>query len=265
MRILAALSILWMSLFAAPAALAQQASDFYHWRPAADDNAPRPWAVLLPGSGGLSILGGDQHYFRAASWLNSLGVDALVIDYHRATRFVPGSRDGEAGDRMAAIVADALAFERAAGRAQAACPGAVLGWSLGAEGAWTLAAGDQVRAAVMYYPTVRRPQPYRNVAPVLVLQGGVDNVTPEAELRAFVGARAAESAPLAVVSYAGAEHGFDVESLTRPRSMRFPPLVGQRVTFAYSAGPASEARAAAAAFLREQGVVGGACGAGSGG
>lgn len=245
----------------ATSARAEVAADHYFWRPVSEDTVARPWAVLLPGSSGMSILGDDEHYFRAAAWLNQRGVDALIIDYHGAARFVPGAEDGSPGDRMTAIVADALTIERAAGRARSECPGVVIGWSLGAEGAWTLAAltDSGFRAAAMYYPTVRRPQPYANALPVLVLQGTADNVTPESDLRAFVAARRAESAALDVVTFAGASHGFDVTSLDPARTMRFPPLIGQRVTFGYNAEAAASASSTLENFLRREGVVGGMC------
>lgn len=251
-----------LALFFLPlAARAEDASDHYFWRPAFDDAVARPWVVVLPGSGGMSILGDDDHYFRAASWLNERGVDVLVIDYHRAARFVPAAARGTPGDRMAAIVSDALAVQRAAGRARVECPGAVIGWSLGGEGAWTLAASGKsgLRAAAMFYPTVRRPQPYTNALPVLVLQGTADNVTPESDLRSFVAARSAESAPVDVVTFEGASHGFDVPSLQPAKNMRFPPLIGQRVTFAYNAEASASAGSALEYFLRNEGVVGGVC------
>jgi dienelactone hydrolase len=160
---------------------------------------------------------------------------------------------------MAIIVADALASMRELGRASTACPGAAIGWSLGAEGAWRLAAGADVRAAVLFYPTVRHVSPYRNAAPILALQGGADNVTPEHELRAFAAARADGSAPLEIVTLADAEHGFDVSSISPPRTMRFPPLIGQRATFGYSADASARARAAVEHFLAAQGVIGGTC------
>lgn len=240
---------------------AEDATEHYFWRPVSENAAPRPWAVLLPGSGGMSILGDDEHYFRAANWLNERGIDALVVDYHSAARFVPAAKNGAPGDRMAAIVAHALAVERAAGRATSACPAVVLGWSLGAEGAWTLAASSnaEFRAAAMFYPTVRRPRPYRNALPVLVLQGTADNVTPEADLRSFMASRPAESAALDVASFEGASHGFDVPSLEPARNMRFPPFVGPRVTFAYDAAAAASAHSALASFLRRHGILGGTC------
>lgn len=254
-----------MAMFAASfgEAAAQSAAEHYHWRAAAANEAPRPWAVLLPGSGGLSVLGDDEHYFRAAAWLNARGVDALVIDYHRAARFVAAARDGEAGPRMAAIVADALTTQRSLGRMAEACPGTVIGWSLGGEGAWALAAASErdpaLAAVAMFYPTVRAAGPYRNTLPVLVLQGEADNVTPARELNAFVAARAPDSAPLDVRSLTGAAHGFDVVSLDPPRSMRFPPLVGRRATFGYDARASEAAMSALEQFLRERGVIGAVC------
>jgi dienelactone hydrolase len=115
------------------------------------------------------------------------------------------------------------------------------------------------RAAAMFYPTVRRPHPYGNALPVLVLQGTADNVTPEADLRSFLAARSAASSTADVVALVGASHGFDVPSLEPARTIRFPPLIGQRVTFGYNAEAAGNAYSALDDFLRREGVIGGAC------
>ena len=250
----------------ATGSFAQTAADRYFWRPASSDGAgARPWAVLLPGSSGLSIFTDDEHYFRAAVWLNERGVDALVIDYHGAAPFVPAAREGTPGDRVAAIVADALKTQRAEGRMQERCPGAVIGWSLGAAGAWTLAAAEPLdpalKAVALFYPALIRSRPYRNALPVLVLQGTADDVAPETELRAFVARRSVSSAPVEIVALQGAAHGFDVPSLLPARTMGFPPLTGRPATFAYNAEAARSAQRALESFLGEQGVVGGACAA----
>ena len=239
------------------------ASNHYFWRPASEGGAERPWAVLLPGSGGMSIFDDDGHYFRAAAWLNERGVDALIVDYHGAARFVRDGQDGSPGDRMAAIVANAAKVQRAMGRMSTNCPGIAIGWSLGAEGTWAIAAQreqtDGIRAAVMFYPTVRILRPYSNVIPILVLQGATDNVTPELDLREFVAARPPESAVINVVVLAAASHGFDVRSITQERTMRFPPLIGPQATFGYSAEATARAQAALDDFLSNQGISRDAC------
>ena len=247
-------------------ALAAGAADYYFWRPASRDGAARPWAVLLPGTSGLSIFNDNEHYFRAAAWLNQRGVDALVIDYHGASALVPAAKEGTPGDRVAAIVADALATERGEGRMHGYCPGAVIGWALGGSGAWTIASTEPIdpglKAVAMFYPALLRARPYRNALPALVMQGTADDVLPERELREFVARRLGRSAPVEVVTFEGAAHGFDVPSLQPPRTLRFPPLTGQPQTFAYDQEATRSAHQALETFLRDQGVVGGTCSGG---
>lgn len=262
-----ALAAVWgLLMLGTTSSFAAVAADHYFWRPASSDGAARPWAVLLPGSSGLSIFDDDEHYFRAAVWLNERGVDALVIDYHGAAPFVPAAREGTPGDRVGAIFADALRVQRAEGRMQEHCPGAAIGWSLGASGAWTLAAAEPrdagLRAVAVFYPALIRARPYRNALPVLVLQGTADDVNPEAELREFVARRSGRSAPVEIVALQGAAHGFDVPSLLPAREMRFPPLTGRPQTFAYNGEAQRSAHRALERFLSEQGVVGGACAGG---
>jgi dienelactone hydrolase len=258
-RALAAAAVMLMSVPAG--SLAQTAADYYFWQPVARDGAARPWAVVLPGSSGLSIFDDNEHYFRAAIWLNGRGVDALVIDYHGAAGFVPEAREGPPGDRVAAIVADALRVQRAEGRMLARCPGGVIGWSLGAAGALTLAASKSrdraLRAAAVFYPALVRPNGYRNDVPILALQGTNDNVMPEDELRAFAAGRADGSAPFEIVAFEGAANGFDVPSLLPARERTYPSGLSQ--TFAYNAEAARMAQAALERFLREHGIVGGTC------
>lgn len=255
-----AVAVLWM--LGSASSFADVPADHYFWQPVKSDGAPRPWAVLLPGSSGLSIFDDDEHYFRAAVWLNERGVDALVIDYHEAVPLLPAAREGAPGDRLAAVVADALQIERAEGRMRAHCPGVVIGWSLGATGAWAMAtkpADADLRAAVVFYPALVRAQDYRNAIPILALQGTADDVNPEEELRAFVRSRADTSAPVEIVALQGAANSFDVPSLVPARTLRYPPLVGVPRTFAYDAEATRSADRALEAFLKKQGIAGGAC------
>ena len=241
---------------------AEVPADHYFWQPAKSDGAPRPWAVLLPGTSGLDIFDDHEHYFRAAIWLNERGVDALVIDYHGAVPLLPAARDGSPGDRIATIVADALRTERAEGRMQEHCPGVIIGWSLGASAAWTLAANPSdaaLRAVAMYYPALLGPRSYRNVLPILVLQGAGDDVNPEAELRAFVASRSDTSAPVEIVAFQGAGNAFDVPSLVPPRTLHYSDPLGAPSTFAYDAAADRGAHQALETFLTKEGIAGGAC------
>ena len=258
-RVVGAVAVLLM--LGLDSAFADVPADYYFWQPAKSDGAPRPWAVLLPGSSGLDIFDDHEHYFRAAVWLNERGVDALVIDYHGAVPLVPAAREGPPGDRIATIVADAVLTERAQGRMQEQCPGAVIGWSLGGAAAWTLAAKPDaaLRAVAMFYPAILAPQSYRNTVPILVLQGADDNVNPESELRAFVASRSETSAPVDVVAFQGAGNAFDVPSLVPARTLYYSEPFGGARTFAFDPQADRSAHQALETFLAKQGIAGGAC------
>src|SRR5262249_42412113 len=179
-----------------------------------------------------------------------------------ASPLAPAAREGRRGGRLATFVADALRIERAEGRMQKNCPGVVIGWSLGASGAWTLAAKPVdagLKAAAMFYPALLRPQSYQNTVPILVLQGTADDLNPETELRDFIAHREAGTAPGEIVALPGAGNAFDVPSLVPARTLRYPALTGVPHTFAYNAEAARNANQALETFLRKQGIAAGRC------
>jgi dienelactone hydrolase len=142
------------------------------------------------------------------------------------------------------------------------CPGAIIGWSLGGSAAWTLAAkpaDDALRAVAMFYPAILGPRSYRNVLPILVLQGTEDNVNPEDELHAFVASRMDASAPVEIVAFDGAGNAFDVPSLVPARTLHYSDPFGQPSTFAYHAEADRSAHQALETFLTKQGIAGAAC------
>ncbi len=213
-------AMLAAALLSAPLT-AEDANDHFHWRPAAAETKPRPWAILLPGASGLDILGDGGHYFRFADWLNTRGIDVLVVDYRNATRFLPETQKGKPGTRIAKIVDHAVAVERAEGRMDLRCEGVVIGWSLGGEGMWELAARDHMAMpgltrAIGFYPSVRgQPKSYTPNIPVIAFQGTDDRVTKAKNLEAFV-AGIARASNISVTFYPEVRHGFDVQSLTSP-------------------------------------------------
>jgi|CXWL01.1.fsa_nt_gi dienelactone hydrolase len=194
---------------------ASPARNHYYWFPASSDARPRPWAVMLPRAAGIGKLEDGNQYRDLARLLNARGLDAMVVDYDAAASLVRAAK-GKTGPKLAAIVADALADGRSQGRMDMRCPGVAIGWSRGAEGALTLASTDEggrtgVKAAIVYYPSVRgQERPWRQLHPVLALQGTGDNVAPAASLQKLVADRAANGIEFDVHLYAGAHHRFDV-------------------------------------------------------
>ena len=196
-------------------AAASPARKHYYWFPATTDAKPRPWAVLLPRAEGLGTLAGGNQYRDLAQWLNARGIDALVVDYARAAALVPSAK-GKTGPKIAAIVTDALADAREQRRMDMRCAGVVIGWSRGGEGALTLVSAAErgmtgVRAAVVYYPSVRgQERPWRQLHPVLALQGEADRIAPAAALRKLAEGRQPAAMPFEIHFYPGAKHRFDV-------------------------------------------------------
>jgi dienelactone hydrolase len=67
----------------------------------------------------------------------------------------------------------------------------------------------------------------------------------------MVESRSAGAAQVDLVVYPGAHHGFDIESLTMPRTVRLLPLFGPSATFFYDADAARDADQRVSAFLTE--------------
>jgi dienelactone hydrolase len=231
-----------------PAAPQQKEPDHLFFFAAAEDDSPRPWAVLLTGGGGIDIFGDEgAYYFSVAEMLNARGIDALVVDYLPVA--TPAEEIGmeNYGGEIARVTDEGVAFERAQGRMDARCDGLVFSWSMGGEGLFEMAARDSMAlpglgAAYAYYPSVNgRPEGFAASIPVTVFQGSEDELTPLATLESFIAAsETPESIDLHV--FDGAKHGFDITTLAEP-------VLGG--SFEYDAAHAEAAAAMLGAMLDE--------------
>ncbi|WAT17306.1 dienelactone hydrolase family protein [Aurantiacibacter sp. MUD11] len=226
------------------------------WQPAGDTAQPRPWAIIIPGGGGMEVFGDTEHYFRWADWLNDRGIDVLLVDHATASTELPQGENERPDFWQARIVGHAVAAYRENGWLDPQCPGVAMGWSFGGAGALELAAGGPdvlagLVGAVGFYPLVAfQPDGYAPKVPVLVLQGDVDDTTTPQALANLAENAAGE--PITVELYVDGEHAFDVAGLTEP-------VEWNGGTFLHNA----EAAAAAADRLERQlddwGVGSGGC------
>jgi dienelactone hydrolase len=201
-----------------------------------------PLALLLPGASGLRIFDDDNHYFRAASRLNDLGCDCLIVDYKTTYRALSDRPDGEACEKIAWVVERLLTNDQL-GFAGRRC--VLVAWSLGGEGALeVLSDGERTRrlnitSAVFFYPSNECANAVHAGVPTLILTGSADDVVREQSVRDVV-TRSGPTQPELVV-YPGAAHGFDVESISTPRTARLLPLIGPSATFAHNPDATADA------------------------
>lgn len=233
-----------------------------------DHSANRPAVVMLHGCGGAYDRRGSltTRLRDYAALLNQEGWHVLVLD-SLSVRGVselctrrPSARTVKVLNRRK----DALgALEWLAQQ-----PGVdgerlvLLGWSNG--GSTVLAATNQrtaavkaaptrPRAAVAFYPGCEQElrRGYDATAPLLMLLGDSDDWTPPQACRAL--ARAAQGAPVRLVGYPGAVHGFDTEAPVRLRGDVFGGArPGQGVHVGGQAAARQDSRDQLLAFLRAQ-------------
>ena len=252
-RILFAAVALCLAL-APPAGCAVRAemSDSFHWRPASNAMG---WVVFLPGSGGLRVLDDDHHYFDLASRLNRSGWSVLLVDYKPAYQAAGTAPKRSTGEKIAWVTEQAVGWMRHEHPETAALPGALVAWSLGAEGALRIVNDPSLpktlgmQAAVLYYPSNQEKLRLNNQLPVLLLTGELDDVVRAIDVQALVRDRT-ENAPSAELQvYPGARHGFDVASLRKRKTLRILPLVGPKATLQYDEAAAKDAEGRLVRFL----------------
>jgi dienelactone hydrolase len=249
--------LIFATLAAVTLISASPARERYHWYPAAGDNRPRPWAVMLPRAAGIGKLAVGNQYVDLAGTLKARGIDVLIIDYDAAMKRV--ATTGGIGPRIVTIVTDALADARADGRMDMRCSGLVIGWSRGGEGALTLASVDEggrtgIKAAIVYYPSVRgQPQPFRQLHPVLALQGAGDSTAPAAKLQKLAANRQPSDIEFELRLFPGAKHRFDVA-----RDINHPETANP-VQDDYDPKAAAEALGAISGFLDRHDIGPGGC------
>lgn len=214
----------------------------------------RPWVILLPGASGLKIFDDDGHYFRAAQHLSEQGMTVLVIDYKRSYKQSPVRPNVPTGQKISWVIEQAITWAREQGIAQPNQPGAIVAWSLGAEGLWPIFAQPVkagtlgITAAAAYYPSNEEEKSIKPPIRFLVLTGEKDDVTKAPAIRKALSP--ADPSLLELHVYPGANHGFDVHSIQPPRKLSLIPLIGPSATFGFDPAAAKDAQERLDQFLK---------------
>ncbi len=213
----------------------------------------RGWVVLLPGDGALAFAAIRVHYQHAAGLLNTHGFDTLIVPYLETyDEDLDGDPDGD-GERTAAVTLRAVAWMHRAHHVSEDAPGAVVAWGEGAKGLWALATTGgkyplaNLVAAAAFYPAFSDETPFSSRLPVLIQAGANDDAAKD--LQRFL-AHSAGSVEPELVVHDNASRGFDVESFTKPKTVRHVPLIGPSTTLAYNAEAANAAEQKLLTFFK---------------
>jgi dienelactone hydrolase len=175
-----------------------------------DGTGPFGAVVALHGCGGLSERFRREMLTRLVAW----GYAVLVVDSFAHHPVKSGCGSARAASRAEQRPLDALAGVRFLSSRADIDPAriALLGYSQGAwaalEATQSPPTGVSVRAVVAYYPDCRAYFD-RFSSPSLILVGALDEWTPANRCQEMMRRRAGRGAPVDLVVYPDAHHGFD--------------------------------------------------------
>jgi dienelactone hydrolase len=213
----------------------------YVARPAG--TASRPGVLVLHGCEGYR-----PRYGAIADWLAAHGYVGVAIDSLTPAGVRNACSDSSGSRREADDALSTLAWMRA----QPFVDGtklAVLGYSMGAIASLDLAdpfhPGAPIPglvAAVVYYPACRHRTGGNVVVPIQILDGDADDWTPSAPCQALANDALAAGKSVAITTYPGATHAFNVQAADRT-------ALGHEMRYAASA--AADAETKTLEFLRK--------------
>ena len=210
---------------------------------------PAPTVILFPGCGGTQAKGFADILPRQAKWLNDNGFNAVVIDYVKIMGLENACMGQIKPDPLLRVASDA--FKYAASQPSVDRDRiALLGWSLGASVALTVAeklepaAQPNITAVAAYYPGCY-PGLQLSTHPTLLLLGLADNVVNANDCLTL--ASNSPQTPPIVKTYPGAHHNFDIAEFKQPKTAHF---FWKEFTSAYDPVAADDAEKALLEFLK---------------
>ena len=192
----------------------------------------------MPGSSGLKIFDDQHFYHRKAERLSNNNFDVILVDYKQ---YYKNSRDvskpqKSTGEKIAWTVKEVLSEMDTLKLITKNSPGHIIGWSLAGEGVFHLIKDEyylkekNIKSVILLYPSNQDNMEIDPHVPLLVLAGKADNVINISDLSL----RCLNKSNIKFMLFDESYHGFDIESLTKARSIRFPPVFGKRYNFQYN-------------------------------
>jgi len=232
---------------------AQLFSDnYYHYMPQ-ESKSNDQWMILLPGSSGLTIFDDKHFYHRKAEAMKNLGFTVILLDYKALYKSINNESKpkGSAGDKIAWTVKQAISIALHSKHIKPMQKGHLLGWSLAGEGIINLLKDtsfitfSNIQSAALFYPSNEGKQSITTSIPLLIQIGEADNVVDAKDLKDQI----ADQDKVQLIFYPQCAHGFDIESLSRGKKLRFPPIFGKQYLFQYNEESANRAYSELMRFL----------------
>lgn len=245
---------LLITLFCIAEALSAQlfSDNYYHYMPE-ESKSNDQWMLLLPGSSGLTIFDDKHFYHRKAEAMKNLGFTVILLDYKALYKSINNKNKpkGTAGDKIAWTVKQAISMALLNKHIKPMQKGHLLGWSLAGEGIFNLLKDtsfitvSNIQSAALFYPSNERKESITTPIPLLIQIGEADNVVDAEGLKEQI----SDHDRVRLIYYPQCAHGFDIESLSRGRKIRFPPIFGKQYLFQYNEESAKTAYSELIRFL----------------
>lgn len=211
------------------------------------------WILLLPGSSGLTIFEDSTFYNRKAEYLSQNGFDVLLCDYkafYQASTSVSKPK-GTTGEKISWVAKQVIQLAKVEQNFYNSNKGHIIGWSLAGEGVFKLLkdslfiSENKISSVALFYPSNNEQLEITATIPVLIQIGQNDKTVIADKLQKQI----KNIEKVKFITYRSSFHGFDIESLTKPKSIKFPPVIGKKHTFFYNKEAAEKAYSELTIFL----------------
>jgi dienelactone hydrolase len=248
-------TVITFFLFIATVALNAQSSNFTFYI-AKSEVSKHEWILLLPGSSGLTIFEDSTFYNRKAEYLIHKGYDVLLLDYkayYQASNSIDKPK-GTTGEKISWVVKQIIQLTKDKQQIDLANKGHIIGWSLAGEGIFKLLQDtafiteNKINSVALFYPSNNEKIEITSSIPVLIQIGQSDKTVIADKLQKQI--KSVEK--IKFITYPSSFHGFDIETITKPKSIKFPPVIGKKHIFLYNKEAAEKAYLELTKFLSEE-------------
>ena len=213
------------------------------------------WILLLPGSSGFTIFNDAAFYNRKADYLNKLGYDILLLDYksfYQASTSLDKPK-GTTGEKISWVLKQVIQLAKDNQQIGKTSKGHIIGWSLAGEGVFRLlkdtsfVSENKISSAALFYPSNNEKLEVTTSIPLLIQIGQSDKSTVADKLQKQI----SNNEKIKFIRYPNCFHGFDIETITEPKTIKFPPVIGKKHVFLYNKESAEKAYLELIKFLEQ--------------